>query len=90
MHTINVRLTDVKYGNNKNHLKFRGEVPYYSNQHDFEFDYTGIEITSNGNIGEDVLNGLAKQMAQDFGHNPFDIKKAKKILRESRTYTIRV
>lgn len=84
----NVHFTSVKKGKTKNHLVFKGYFPYYDNNREYEFDYTGVEITCA--VGSTIeLRNLAYCMKKDYGHAPFVIKEAKKVFKEHHSYTIK-
>lgn len=87
---MKINFEEVKIGETKNHLLFRGFVPSLDNFRKYKFDYTGTDLTSTSGLTTKQLERLRKKLQKDYGYPPFDEKEAKDILGGFEQYSIKM
>lgn len=80
-------MQSVEPGENENHLIFQALIPRIDECYQ-EFDFTGTNVTTKLDMPEKSRDQLARQLAKDFGHAPYDIEKAEKTLGLGREYCV--
>lgn len=68
-------------------LNFKGDCTH-SNGREVTIRYTGVEISNESSvvIPSDILEQLYKELKNDFGYGPFDIKDAREKLKAKSSY----
>lgn len=85
---MTINMNSVEYGKNKNHLKFKGHIPAFDANREFEFDYIGTETTTNSNMSDKMRENLTEELQEVFGYAPFALEEAKEKLKKRMQYKI--
>lgn len=83
-----IRMTSVEYGQNNNHLLFRGFIPRKDPNWQYEFDFIGIETTVNTYLPKKANKQLTDELRKEFGYAPYDIKEVKRKFGDGKDYEV--
>ena len=86
---IVIFIKDVKKGRTKNWLIFEVLVGFFDANRVYKIDFCGTDINSSIPFTDEQNESLKELLIKDFGYAPYDIDKAKKVIRNGRTYLIK-
>lgn len=83
-----IRMTSVEYGNNENHLHFRGFIPRKDPNLQYDFDFTGIEIKTDACLPSKAKKQLVNKLKKDYGYAPYNIENVKLKFSNGKDYEV--
>lgn len=84
--TIVIFTKSVKEGRTPNWLTFDVLVGFFDANRVYRVDFCGTDVVSDIPLTDDHNEILKKLLVKDFGYAPYDIEKAKKIVRNGKQY----